>query len=74
MITAKIKVELDLEMKLKNYTHPDISKIKTILEADIIKTLKEAIGEDEVSEEWENHSNISITQLEVEEEKEERGN
>ena len=74
MITAKIKVELDLEMKLKNYTHPDISKIKPILEADIIKTLKEAIGEDEVSEEWENHSNISITQLEVKEEKEERGN
>ena len=72
MITAKMKVEIDLEMKLKNYTQPDISKIKPIFEENIIKTLKEAIGEDEVSEEWENHSNISITQLEVEEQKEEK--
>lgn len=74
MITVKIKVEIDLEMKLKNYTHPNISEIKPRLEAELLKTLREAIGEDEMSDEFETQSNISITQLEVEEEKEERGN
>jgi hypothetical protein len=74
MITAKIKVEIDLDMKLKNYTHPNISEIKPRLEAELIKTFRDALGEDEMSDECETQSKISITQLEVEEEKEERGN
>ena len=67
MITAKIKAEIDLEMKLKNYAHPNISEIKSRLEDELMKTLREAIGKDEITEEHELHSNISITQLEVEE-------
>jgi len=76
MITAKMKVEIELDMKLKNYTHPNISEIKSRLEAELLKTFREALGEDEMSDEFETKSNISITQLEVEEEKEieERGN
>ena len=74
MITAKMKVEIELDMKLKNYTHPNISEIKPRLEAELLKTLREAVGEDEITEECELQSNISITQLEVEEQKEERGN
>lgn len=74
MITAKIKAEIDLEMKLKDYAHPNISEIKPRLEAELMKTLRDAIGKDEITEECELHSNISITQLEVKEEKEERGN
>ena len=74
MITAKMKVEIELDMKLKNYTHPNISEIKPRLEAELLKTLREAVGEDEITEEYELQSNISITQLEVKEEKEERGN
>lgn len=68
MITAKIKVEIDLDMKLRDYVHPNISEIKSSLEAELMKTLREAIGEDEITEEHELHSNISIVQLEVEEE------
>lgn len=68
MITAKIKVEIDLDMKLKDYVHPNISEIKPRLEAELMKTLREAIGEDEITENHELHSNISIVQLEVEEE------
>lgn len=74
MITAKMKVEIELDMKLKNYTHPNISEIKPRLEAELISILRDAMGEDEISEECETHSNISITQLEVKEVKEERGN
>lgn len=74
MITAKIKVEIDLDMKLKNYTHPNISEIKPRLETELINILREALGEDEMSDECETQSKISITQLEVKEEKEERGN
>lgn len=69
MITAKIKVDIDLDVKLKNYTHPDISKIKPRLEEELMKTLREAIGEDEITDECEAQSKISITQFEVEEQK-----
>ena len=74
MITAKMKVEIELNMKLKNYIHPNISEIKPCLEAELFKIFREALGEDEMSDEYETQSKISITQLEVKEEKEERGN
>lgn len=74
MITVKMKAEIELDMKLKNYIYPNISEMKPRLEAELLRTLREAIGEDEITEERELQSNISITQIEVEEQKEERGN
>lgn len=74
MITVNMKAQIELSMKLKNYIKPDVPNIKALFEEELLKTLKEAIGEDIITNEQELTSNISITQLEVKEEKEERGN
>ena len=69
MITAKIKVEIDLDMKLKNYANLSVEKVKQYMREQLLKDLRDTIGADEYTPEFSSHSNIEITQLEVEEQK-----
>lgn len=74
MIIAKITAVINMDMKLKNYGNLSAEIAKQHLREQLVKDLHDTIGADEDTSEFSFHSNIEITQMEVEEEKEERGN
>lgn len=70
MITAKMKAEIELDIKLKN-TDVTVEQVKSQLKNLLLKYLHEAIGVDEETSKISLHSNINITQLDVEKQKDE---
>ena len=73
MITAKMTAKIELDMELKDYVCPDVPNIESRLKEELLDTLRKAIGEDEVTENYKLQSNIEVS-VEVKEQKEERGN
>ena len=72
MITAKMTAVINMAMKLKNYANLSVEKAKQHMREQLLKDLRDTIGADEDTPEFSLHSNIEITQLEVEEQKEEQ--